>query len=273
MSDDVFEPAGMRLPNVARIYDYLLGGQQNFAVDRVAARALSAVIPGVAEGARANRAFLGRAVDYLARDVGISQFLDIGSGLPAGGQVHDIAHAINPDARVVYTDNDPTVVAHARCILDRRSSKVAIAEGDVRFPAQLLAASTTGMIDLSQPVAVLMVAVLHFVPDDEHPWSRVRGLVRRLAPGSYLVLSHVTGENLDDESVKKAAAIYNSALTRGAVRGRGEILRFFDGTELIDPPGLADVATWSPLKPALPSRRPALFLAGVARKLDGGEAS
>ena len=263
---DESERTGARLPNVAWVYDALLGGADNLAVDRLAARALTAAVPGAREGACANRAFLGRTVDYLAREAGISQFLDIGSGLPTRGQVHEIARAANPAARVVYSDNDPVVTAHARRLVgpDRQ---VEVAEGDVRYPGHLLTArEVRECLDFSRPVAVLMVAVLHFVPDDDRPWSCVRNLTERLAPGSYLVLSHVTSDFLPEDSARKAEAIYNAALVRGAARSRAGILRFFDGMELLDPPGLADAALWQPGRHIFRPRDPVLFWAGVARK-------
>jgi SAM-dependent methyltransferase len=254
------------IPNIARVYDALLGGKDNYATDREAALALAAAIPGAPRAARDNRAFLRRAVHFLAAGAGISQFLDIGTGLPTRGSVHEIARAVNQDARVVYADNDPVVVAHARALLARAPGVIAV-EGDVRYPRHLLTSrEVRDHIDLAQPVAVLLVAVLHFVDDMYSPWSAVRALTGRLAPGSYLVVSHVTGDQIPPAAVQRAREIYRGAFTQGTARSRGEIARFFDGTELI-PPGLADVAAWRSGRTRTgPPGRPVLFWAGVGRK-------
>jgi SAM-dependent methyltransferase len=255
---------GACLSNVARIYDALLDGKDNYAVDREAAHQLAEAVPGAAQAARDNRAFLGRAVRYLAADAGISQFLDIGTGLPTRGNVHEIARAVNPDARVVYSDYDPVVVTHARALLADAPHVIAV-EGDVRYPRDLLARpAVRELIDFDQPVALLLVAVLHFVADDEEPWSRVKCLTDHLAPGSYLVISHVTGDGLPEEAVRKAGEIYNGALVRGAARRHGEIGRFFAGTRLVSP-GLVNVTEWRSQR-RQDADAPALFLGGVGRK-------
>jgi hypothetical protein len=253
------------LSNVARIYDALLGGKDNFAADRDAARKLMEAVPGAERAARDNRAFLARVVRFLAADAGISQFLDIGTGLPVGGHVHEIAQAVNPAARVVYADNDPVVVAHARALLTD-SPLVGAVEGDVRYPRHLMTMpEVRGLIDFAQPVAVLLVAVLHFVPDSDSPWSAVHTITDRLAPGSYVVVSHVTGDETSDAAIAQAAEIYQGALVRGAARSRTEIARFFDGLEIM-PPGLVDVAEWRPRRRAEAIGRPVLFWAGAGRK-------
>lgn len=253
------------LSNVARIYDALLGGKDNLAADRDAARRLMEAVPGAARAAKDNRAFLGRVVRFLAADAGISQFLDIGTGLPVGGHVHEIAQAVNPAARVVYADNDPIVVAHARALLAEARS-VAAVEGDVRYPRHLLTMpAVRDLIDFSRPVAVLLVAVLHFVPDSEDPWSAVRVITDWLAPGSYLVVSHVTGDEIPDDAVRRAAEIYQGALVQGTARSVGEVARFFDGLDMAEP-GLVDVAEWRPGRRAAAVGRPVLFWAGAGRK-------
>jgi S-adenosyl methyltransferase len=262
---DVQRSFDSRLANVARIYDVLLGGKDNYAADREAARKLVEAVPGAARAARDNRAFLARAVRFLAGEAGIRQFLDIGTGLPVGGHLHEIAQAANPGARVVYADNDPVVVAHARALLADSGSVVAV-EGDVRYPRHLLTMpAVREVIDFSQAAAVLLVAVLHFVPDSESPWSAVHAIAERLAPGSYVVVSHVTGDEISDGAVKQAADIYQGALVRSAARSRSEIARFFDGLEMV-PPGLVDVAEWRPGRRAAAIGRPVLFWAGVGRK-------
>jgi hypothetical protein len=251
------------IPNVARIYDALLGGKDNYATDREAALALTAAIPGAARAARDNRAFLARAVRYLAGQAGISQFLDIGAGLPTRGHVHEIAQAANPGARVAYVDNDPVVIAHAHALL-AGTPATAVVDADVRFPRDLM--TMTGVrkqIDFDQPAAVLLVAVLHFVPDSDGPRSIVRCITDHLAPGSYLVISHVTGDQTPPEAIDRARDIYGTAYVRGAARTRDDIEGFFDGLDLI-PPGVTDAACWRSRRRATP--RPALFYAGIGRK-------
>jgi hypothetical protein len=256
------------LSNVARIYDALLGGKDNYAADREAARRLVEVVPDAQRAARDNRAFLGRAVSFLAAEARIEQFLDIGTGLPTRGNVHEIARSVNPDARVVYCDSDPVVMAHARALLADTADVEAV-EGDVRHPHHLLTLpAVRELIDFSRPVAVLLVAVLHFVLDSDSPWSAVRCITDHLAPGSYLVLSHVTSDEITDDAVRQASEIYAGALVRGAARSRNDIARFFDGTDLIEP-GLVDVATWRSGRQRNGPGRPVLFYAGVGCKQGG----
>lgn len=179
--------------NVARVYDYLVGGTHNFLADQDVGRAIIAVEPNARAIFRANRAFLGRAVRYLA-SAGIRQFLDVGSGIPTEGNVHEVAQRAAPDARVVYADFDPVAIAHSKAILAGNPAAAAI-ESDLRDPETVLAqAEATGLIDLGQPVALLLVAVVHFVHDDEDPWRLVGVLKDALAPGSYLALTHGTEE-------------------------------------------------------------------------------
>lgn len=256
------------LSNVARIYDALLGGKDNYAADREAARSLVEAVPDAQRAARDNRAFLARAVRFLAGEAGIGQFLDIGTGLPTRGNVHEIARSVNPDARVAYCDYDPIVVAHARALL-ADTAEVQAVEADVRYPRHLLTLpAVRDLIDFSQPVAVLLVAVLHFVPDSDSPWSAVKCIIDHLAQGSYLVISHVTGDEIPEHAVRQAEEIYTGALVRGAARSRGDIARFFAGVDLIEP-GLVDVATWRSGRRHSGPDRPVLFYAGVGRKTGG----
>jgi hypothetical protein len=249
---------------VARIYDFLLGGKDNYAADRDAAQRLLQAVPGAARAARDNRRFLGRAVWFLAREGGIRQFLDIGTGLPTRGNVHEIAHAAGPGARVVYADNDPVVVTHARALL-ADSSTVAAVHGDLRDPGALFALpDVRTFIDWEEPVAVLMVAVLHFLEDREDPWQAVDAFKAQMAPGSYLVLSHVTGDDTPADVVRQAAEVYQNASAPGMARSRAQIARFFEGLDMVAP-GLADPAEWR--RPRLEGKSsPVLFYAGVARK-------
>jgi hypothetical protein len=249
-------------PSAARVYDALLGGNANHAVDREAALALTAAVPGAARAARDNRAFLGRAVHHLAAEAGITQFLDIGSGLPTARNTHDVARAVNPDARVVYADSDRGVVSHARALLATVPGVLAV-EGDAQYPRELLTRrEVREALDLTRPVAVLLVAVLHFLGDSANPGQAVEAITRRIAPGSYMVISHVTGDQISPQAVQQAREIY-AGFTPGTARSRAQITALFDGLRLIAP-GLADVAAWRSGRD-LPAR-PTLFWAGIGRK-------
>jgi SAM-dependent methyltransferase len=252
------------IPNVARIYDWLLAGKDNFAADREAGQRLLAAVPDAAKAARANRAFLGRAVRFLAEEAGIRQFLDIGTGLPTQGNVHEIAQATDPRARVVYCDHDPIVVTHANALLANNLT-VAASQADLRDPDFLFTLPLAHpLLDTSQPMGVLLVAVLHFLSDSDDPWALVERIKRKLAPGSYLVISHVTGDEMPAESARAAAEVYQGASAPGVSRSREEIARFFTGLDLVEP-GLVEVSAWRP--PPLDHRpRPAVLYAGIGRK-------
>ena len=262
----IVPPQGLdvTIPNVARIYDWLLDGKDNFAADREAGQRLLAAVPDAAKAARANRAFLGRAVRFLAEEAGIRQFLDIGTGLPTQGNVHEIAQATDPRARVVYCDHDPIVVTHANALLANNLT-VAASQADLRDPDFLFALPLAHpLLDTSQPMAVLLVAVLHFLSDSEDPWALVERIKRKLAPGSYVVISHVTADEMPAESARAAAEVYQGASAPGVARSREDITRFFTGLELVEP-GLVEVSAWRP--PPLDHRpRPAMLYAGIGRK-------
>ncbi|MEO3824423.1 SAM-dependent methyltransferase [Actinomadura sp. B10D3] len=230
-------------PSVARVYDFLLGGDHNFASDRDLATGLLRVEPQARELAHANRAFLRRAVRTLA-GAGVSQFIDIGSGIPTQGNVHEVAQDGNPDARVVYVDNDDVAVAHSRSIL-AGNERAAVIQADMRDPGAILAdPKLKGLIDLSEPVAFLLVAALHLIKHEEDPAGIVATLRDAAAPGSHLVISHLT----DEAQPGKTAAIgklYNRATSPAVPRSHAEILRFFDGWDLLDP-GLVYVPLWRP---------------------------
>ncbi len=240
-----FDPT---VPNVARIYDFLLDGKDNYAADRDAARRLQDAVPGAAQAARDNRRFLGRAVRFLAGEEGIRQFLDIGTGLPTRGNVHEIAQAVSSRARVVYADNDPVVVTHARALL-ADSLTVTAVQGDLRDPDHLLGLpDVKTFIDWDEPVAVLMVAVLHFLEDRENPWAVVDAYTAQMAPGSYLVLSHVTGDDTPGDMVRQAAEVYEHASAPGLARSHAQIARFFDGLDMVAP-GLVNPTQWRGIGP------------------------
>jgi hypothetical protein len=269
MTDDLsWVPRGVdtKRANVARVYDYWLGGSHNFLADQDVARAIVAVEPNAREGVRANRAFLGRAVRFLAAS-GIRQFLDIGSGIPTEGNVHEVAQQASPDAHVVYADIDEVAVAHSRAILTGNPT-AAVIEADLRDPRKILSNDTVrGLIDFAQPTALLLSLVVPFVSDAEDPWQIVATLRDALAPGSYLVLGHLTNES--KPTVAQAAEkVYNrSVATNVHVRSRADILRFFDGFDLVDP-GLVYIPEWRPDSPQDVPEDPSKFwgLVGVGRK-------
>jgi hypothetical protein len=244
-------------PNAARIYDYLLGGAANFETDRVFAEKLLEMMPGARNAARMNRAFLRRAVGFCV-SAGIDQFLDIGSGVPTAGNVHEIA----PDARVQYVDNEPVAVTHSELLL-RDNPNASCMLGDLTDPEPILAAST---LDFSRPVALLMAAVLHFIPDEAHPYEAVARFRSVLAPGSYLVLSH----GVESESVRTPTSVdrlYETSANPGVRRTAEDVRKFFDGMEFVEP-GLVWTAEWRPESPddVLDDPGSSLVMAGVARK-------
>src|ERR1700761_1250676 len=252
--------------NVARVYDYLLGGTHNFLADQDVGRAIVAVEPNARAVGQANRAFLGRAVRCLAA-AGLRQFLDVGSGIPTQANAHEVAQDAAADARTVYADIDPVAIAHSRAILAGNPGATII-EADLRDPAAVLErAAATGLIDFSRPVGLLLLAVLHFVADSDDPWRIVASLRDALAPGSYLVLSHGTeaGARVGAQAAEKFSQRTVSARLR--MRSRADISRFFDGFDLVEP-GLVAMPYWRP-DAADPRGDPDKFwggLAGVGRK-------
>jgi hypothetical protein len=268
MLDNHDEPSSFdpNMPNVARVYNYLIGGKDNYAADREAAEELLEAVPDAAKAANQNRAFLGRAVQFLARDAGIRQFVDIGTGLPARENVHEIAHRFARDARVLYVDNDPVVVVHAQALLADNFRTAAI-NRDLRKPDQILThPALRALIDLDKPVAILLVAVLHFILDVEDPYTIVDQLKEAAAPGSYLVISHVTGDGISREFAERIRKLYENTSAPGVARSYTEVASFFDDLEMI-PPGLVNASSWRTDRSLLP-RRPTrtIFYAGVGRK-------
>ncbi len=257
-------------PNVARIYDFLLGGRDNYEADRHAARNLLEAVPDAAVAAWDNRVFLRRVVQFLARDAGVRQFIDIGTGLPTRGNVHSIAHRVSADSRVAYVDNDPVVITHARALLGKHAN-VTVIEADLRQPTKILAEpAVRSLIRLDEPVAILLVAVLHFISESERPREIVEHLTSAVAPGSYLVVSHVTGDYVSAASADTARELYEKANAPGVTRSRRQIAEFFRGLQML-PPGLVDVAHWRPEFPEPGSSR-TIFYGGVGFKT-GAEAS
>jgi SAM-dependent methyltransferase len=251
-------------PSVARMYDYYLGGSHNFAADRAAAQAMVAAVPEAPLMAQANRAFLRRAVHHLA-DAGVRQFLDIGSGIPTVGNVHEIAQRLDPQSRVVYVDVDPVAVAHSREIL-AGNERATVVQEDLRHPEAILAhPDVRKLLDLSQPVAVMVVAVLHFVSDDDRPAELLRTLRDALAPGSYLVLSQASDDGRSEDERAVAERVYRRTDNPLWVRSRAELTALFDGFELLDP-GVVWVPQWRPDTPeSAENAEQAVFMGGVGR--------
>jgi S-adenosyl methyltransferase len=270
-----YAPPGVDVnkPSIARAYDYFLGGKDNFEIDRQVVEATSKVMPpgwDSAEGALDNRAFLRRAVTLLAQS-GIRQFLDIGSGLPTQGNVHEVAHEIDPRTKVVYVDNDPIVLAHARALL--AADHTAVITADLREPEAILGDATVReFIDFSQPVGLLMFAILHHVHDDEDPYALTARYREVLASGSYLALSHFMnpGAELprDAERAANVEAVFNEHLGTGRWRTKEEIASFFGDFEILEP-GVVSANLWRP-DPADPRATDGFFThllaAGVGRK-------
>jgi hypothetical protein len=251
------------IPHPARVYDYWLGGQDNFAADREAGDQIVATQPSVLPAVRANRAFLRRAVQYLAREAGIRQFLDIGTGLPTNENTHQIAQQIAPQSRIVYVDNDPIVLAHARALLaSSPEGATTYVQADARDPEKILREAARTM-DFSRPVAVMMLAVMHFIPDSDDPPGIVSRLMAAVAPGSYLTVTEATSD-IDTERITQAAGEFNTQRVAAQFnpRTRAEILRYFAGLDLVEP-GLVPLPEWRGLgKPVewIPA------YGGVARK-------
>jgi SAM-dependent methyltransferase len=249
----------------ARIYSYLLGGKDHFPADRAAAEKAMEAMPELRDFARVNRAFLTRAVRHLA-EIGLDQFLDVGIGLPAPGGTAETALSVRPDARIVGVDNDPIVLAHARAHGEEPApSGATIVAGDVRRPAEILEnPEVRGRLDFDRPVAVLLVAVMHFVIDEDDPYGAVRTLMDAVAPGSVLVLSQVTAD-LDPEGVRATAKAYDRSSVKTAVRSGKEIAAFFDGLEPVDP-ALVMLSQWRPDEQVLAGDDRIGMYGGVALK-------
>ncbi|MEU9664567.1 SAM-dependent methyltransferase [Streptomyces bobili] len=234
------------VPSVSRIYDYYLGGSHNFDVDREAARKAMEFMPGLPKIMQANRAFMRRAVRYAA-DAGITQFLDIGSGIPTFGNVHEVARKARPGARVVYVDHDPVAVAHSQVVLEGEADADVVA-ADLLKPRDILASGPVEqLIDLERPVALLLVAILHFVEDRDDPYSAVAELTAALAPGSLLVLTHASYEGipLPPGRAEGAVDVYKDIRNPLVMRSRDEIARFFEGYDMVEP-GLVPMPHWRP---------------------------
>jgi hypothetical protein len=251
----------------ARVYDYWLGGKDNFPADRALAEHIMEAIPTMRTMAAANRAFLSRAVRYLAEEAGIRQFLDIGTGIPTSPNVHEVAQAVAPDSRVVYVDNDPIVLAHARALLtSQEAGETSFIGADLQQPKSILDHPTlTSTLDLSQPVAVMLVAVLMYFRDTDNPnpFEMVATLLEAMPPGSYLAITHPAADFNAEAMGGAVAAAERSGVTL-VPRNQAETEKFFAGLDVVDP-GVTPVLSWRPDKPP-DDPRSAYYWAGIARK-------
>ncbi|MHA6627010.1 SAM-dependent methyltransferase [Pseudonocardia sichuanensis] len=261
MSDaSELSPFDPDVPNPARMYDCFLGGSHNFAADRAAAGQVEENVPWVVAAVRANRFFLGRAVRFCLAE-GVDQFLDLGSGIPTVGHVHEVAQRVSPAARVAYVDVEPVTVASAAALLDG-DAHTTITAADMRDPDAVFdAPGVRDLLDLSRPVALLTVSVLHYLSDEDDPVALVERYRRRLVPGSLHVLSHVTGDH-DPDPIAAAERVYRGTATPLTFRPRRRIEEMLAGTELVEP-GLVDASQWRPQDPADAQHRG--FWAGVGR--------
>jgi hypothetical protein len=259
-------PAGIDTSRAhpARVYDYWLGGKDNFAADREAAQLALQAYPQLAQAVQSNRKFLARAVQYLTREAGIRQFLDVGTGIPAADNTHQVAQREAPESRIVYVDNDPIVLLHARALLKSTPPGACdYIQADLHDPEKILAEAVK-TLDFGKPVALMLLAILQFIPDDQDPVGLVSRLLADLPSGSYLVLSHPTDDfnpNVQGESIKR----YNERVTEQAtLRNKEETARFFEGLDLAEP-GLVPVSHWRPADD-LAASAPSSMWCAVARK-------
>ena len=259
-------------PSAGRLYDHYLGGTEYLEVDRIAADRIRAKVPELEDIVWSNRGFLQRASRWLAAEPGIRQFIDIGAGLPTRNNTHEAAQSVAPDARTVYVDNDPMILAHARSLLVG-TKHTAFITGDLRQPEGILEnPELRELIDLEQPTALVLAAITHFISDEQDPWGLVAGYMKALAPGSYLVLSHITNDKVSPEGVQAFVDVYKNASEELFFRSRAEIERFFDGIELVPPypgaePRVSFTGVWGSENPEEADSEGSRWgLCGVARK-------
>jgi S-adenosyl methyltransferase len=269
VSDTVLEPGDApafdtSVAHVARVYNYWLGGKDNFAADRAAAEQAMAAFPDIVHSARANRAFLRRTVTFLAGTAGIRQFLDIGTGIPSASNTHEVAQSVAADCRIVYVDNDPVVLAHARALLTSTPEGATdYLDADLRHADQILAKAAE-TLDLSQPVAIMLMAILQHLSDDHDPYAVVGQLLAAVPSGSYLALSHPARDIHAAEMAEMAKRLNQMMAEKVTFRSKAEVAPFFAGLELIEP-GMTNVPDWRP-ESAEEASSPAALWGGVARK-------
>ncbi|GAA0479804.1 SAM-dependent methyltransferase [Actinoplanes capillaceus] len=253
----------------ARRYNYWLGGKDNFQVDRDSGDSIAAAFPHIRTAARENRFFMQRAVEFLATEHGVRQFLDIGTGLPTSDNVHQIAQRIDPRSRVVYVDNDPLVISHARALLtSTEGGETAYIEADIHEPEAILNdPAARGPLDFNSPIALLLVAILHFIPDDDDPYGIVKRLVGALPPGSFLILSHATYDEFESTTISELNQVNARSPLPFRPRTKTEVANFFDGLNLLDP-GIVSVSDWRPINPRRPTPAEAAGYGAIGQKLD-----
>ncbi|AEH11587.1 MULTISPECIES: SAM-dependent methyltransferase [Protofrankia] len=264
-ADEEQPPANLNpdVPHIARIYDYWLGGRNNYAADRKVAEEVLAALPITPVSVLANRAFLGRSVHHLAAEAGIRQFLDIGTGLPSANNTHEVAQRAAPTTRVVYVDNDPIVLVHAKALLTSSpQGTTTYIEADLRNPDIILKKAAT-TLDLTQPVGLMLVAILHCVTDEDNPYEIVTTLLNAIPPGSHLILSHPASDIVAEEVRMASTRMNTSMAEKVTFRSHEQVLRFFDGLELLEP-GLVPTTQWRPEPGA--DTTPMPVWAGIARK-------
>jgi hypothetical protein len=266
MQQDDFPDIDTKTPSGARVYDYMLGGTDNYAVDRVAADQTEDMLPGTKAMARNNRRYMERVVRYLAQDCGIRQFIDNGSGLPTQNNVHHIAQSIAPESRVIYVDNDAVVLRHQKVSALAENENTAFILADARNVDEILDhPETARLLNFDEPTAALYMTFLHFIPDSYDPWGMVHRMMSRLAPGSYLALSHVVS---DDPEVRQRMTDFAVSATRGnfgRIRKKQEVRAFFGGLEPVEP-GLVNITTWRPDGREEEQSEQWIEFGGVARK-------
>ena len=253
MGDTGNRPRGLdtRMAHPARVYDVWLGGKDNFAADREAARQAVAANPGILDAVRANRAFLGRAVTHLAGSAGIRQFLDIGTGIPAAENTHEVAQRVAPDARIVYVDNDQVVLAYSRALLGSApEGATAYIDADLRDVDTILARAAD-TLDLGRPVGLVLAAILQYIPDDDDPYGIVARLVDALAPGSHVMISHPASDIQTDEVAESMRRYNERAAEPATPRTRAGVTRFFDGLDVLEP-GVVQIPRWRPAPGSVP---------------------
>jgi len=257
-------PFDTSVAHVARVYNYWLGGKDNFAADRAAGEQAIRAFPEIGLSARSNRAFLARAVRFLAGECDVRQFLDIGTGIPTANNTHEVAQAVAPAARIVYVDNDPIVLNHARALLTSDPAGTTdYIDADLRDPQGILA-SAAGLLDFDRPVAVMLLAVLQHLDDEDDPYRVVGTLLEPLPPGSYLAMSH-PAKDINAEAMARMAESLNRMMAEKVTfRDNAAVAKFFDGLELVDP-GMVQASKWRPISEA-EAASPAALWAGVARK-------
>jgi S-adenosyl methyltransferase len=257
-------PFDTSVAHVARVYNYWLGGKDYFAADRAAGEQAIKAFPNIVLSARANRAFLARAVRFLAGEAGIRQFLDIGTGIPSANNTHEVAQAVAPESRIVYVDNDPIVLTHARALLTSNPAGATdYIDADLREPEQILAGAAK-VLDYGRPVAIMLMAILQHLHEEDDPYQVVATLMGAMPPGSYLALSH-PAKDIDAEAMAKMAESLNKMMAEKVTfRDRPAVARFFDGLELVEP-GVVQASKWRPANED-EAASPAALWAGVARR-------